>query len=117
MALLNVVQLIGTVVNETILPNTVPAEKTDGKKSIPVLNFWICCPDEEKGEKYFYPVAVWGQELVEDCCEHLKQGAMVYVQGELRIKYHFNHELKKRERSIETVKALKVEFLSKKTKR
>lgn len=116
MARLNSVDLIGTIVNKEFKPNFIMAEKTDGKTNMPVLNFLLRCFDEEKGRHFTYPIAVWGEEMIMDCMDHLKQGDMVYVQGELRYKFHYNKESHKREKTFTTVKAATVEFLSKKLK-
>jgi single-stranded DNA-binding protein len=116
MARLNMVNLIGTVVNDQLDPRTIGSEKTDGENKMEVLNFLIRTFDEEYQRYFTLPVAVWGEDLVGDCLEFIKKGDLVYVQGELRYKFIYNKQKKMHEKIYTTVKAATVEFISKKLK-
>lgn len=115
MATLNLVSLTGNVVSRELESRLINKDKTDGKKSIPVLNFLIRCYDKEDGRHYTLPVAVWGKELVDQCMTHLKYGDLVYVGGVLRYK-HVKDENGKIKEVYTSVKASTVEFISKKLK-
>jgi len=116
MARINEVSLIGTVVNTELDPKTVSPEKTDGQNNMEVLNFLVRCYNEYTGRVDTLPVAVWGENLVRECLMFMKKDDLVYINGELRYKTIWNHELKRPERIYTTVKASTVEFLSKKLK-
>lgn len=81
-----------------------------------VLNLILRYFDQEENKFHNIPVTVWGRELSQQCFKHLKEDDFIYVQGELRYKYHFNKETRKREKVFTNVKASTIEFLSKKIK-
>lgn len=116
MARLNDVLLIGKTLSEELEAKFVRKEQTDGEAGNVVLNFLMKTYDEESGRFITLPVAVWGEELVDQCLTYLKKDDLICVRGEIRYKFIYNHESKSTERIYTTVKASNVEFLSKKMK-
>lgn len=116
MARLNDVMLIGKKVDDGMEPKIVGKSQTDGENANIVLNFLMKTYDEKIKRFVTLPVAVWGEEMVEQCITHLQKDDLICVKGELRYKFIYNHKSKQMERIYTTVKASTVEFLSKKMK-
>ena len=131
MARFNSVTLLGRVYNMVAKP--VGKDKTDGVEGSFVLNFLLECYSEEDKRSYRIPVAVWGEREVTQCLEHLNEGDLALVQGEVRYKFirvdekdelgnvrlhpKTKRPIQKVERVYTAVKASTVEFLSKKMKK
>lgn len=116
MARLNDVFLIGNVVNAELEPKIVGKDKTDGEKANVVLNFLMKTWDEELQRYINVTVAVWGEEMVEQCLTNLKKDDLVCVKGELRYKSIYNRKSEKTEKIYTNVKVSSIEFLTKKMK-
>lgn len=124
MARVNSVTIIGTVVTDLqeVDPRTINGlesevgmlEKDNKKRQ--VLNFYVRCFDEEDQRPYTLPVAVWDEELSKQCLMHVNKDDLIYIQGELRYKFIYNKDTRKREKIYTTIKASTIEFISKKMK-
>lgn len=120
MARLNLVTLVGTVVEESLEVQGILIDQAShglnqtDVSDLKVLNFSIKC--KTKNTYQTIPVAVWDTMLIQQCMRYLNKGEMVYVQGELRYKYVFNKETRQFDKIYTNVKAGTVEFISKKLK-
>lgn len=116
MARLNDVLIVGKVINDELEPKLVSKSESGGESNQVVLNFKMRMFDEEAQRFITLPVAVWGEELVEQCVLHLEKDDSILVKGELRFKYIVNKQTGKTERLYINVKTSNIEFLSKKMK-
>jgi len=116
MARLNDVMMAGKVISEELEPKLVSKNETGGESAQVVLNFKMRTYDKIAQRYITLPVAVWGEELVEQCITELEKGDSICVKGELRFKFIRNKQTGKTERIYINVKASCIEFLSKKMK-
>lgn len=112
---MNDVYLLGQKLEGELEPKIVTRRNRFGEvENDIVLNFLIQTFNEKLDRSYNLPIAIWGEQMVEQCLEHLKSNDFVSVKGEIRNKTHYNHEKQEIERIFTAVKTSNIEFLSKK---
>lgn len=120
MARLNQVELMGTVKNIKLL--VLGKDKTNMDEAQIVLNFVLRYYNQELERYINLPISVWEEKVRMQCVNHLKEGDVVFIKGEIRNKYVYdtdtegseNKKEKKLVKIYTSVKASEIEFISKK---